>query len=92
VLLSVPLCFAHSLDCSAYFLRFGISLVDDRPRELLYISASRLDAIVEDAPSQQTVQLKLGRLQIDNQVCPADELIVVWGHICWLRSGVFIAM
>jgi hypothetical protein len=47
--------------------RIGLSVVDDVPREFMYISLTGLEMEAEDAPSQQTLDFKLWRLQIDNQ-------------------------
>jgi len=48
--------------------RIGLSMIDDRPSEIVYLSLHHLSARVQDALSQQTVELALGKMQIDNQM------------------------
>lgn len=45
-----------------------VSVIDSRPEELLVLSVLDISASAQDAPGQQTVSLKLDRLQVDNQV------------------------
>jgi hypothetical protein len=47
--------------------RIGISVIDDTPRELLYISLTGLHLEIEDAVAHQTMDAKIWRFQIDDQ-------------------------
>ena len=46
----------------------GISLIDNSPQELLYISMNLISLQVTQSSEGQTVNFQLGRFQIDNQV------------------------
>lgn len=51
----------------AKFPWIGLSLINDVPEEILYLSLKDIHAIGEVAPEQQTLMFRLGRAQIDNQ-------------------------
>ena len=46
----------------------GISLIDNTPQELLYISMNLISLQVTQSSESQIVNFQLGRFQIDNQV------------------------
>jgi len=48
--------------------RVGLSVVDKQPREILYLSISDTLVLLQDAKTQTTSELCLGRVQIDNQL------------------------
>jgi hypothetical protein len=56
-----------SLRVSLALAHFGVSLINRRPRELLYSSTSGLTTVLESSPSQQTVEFAVQHFQIDNQ-------------------------
>ena len=49
-----------NIDLKVVFPHFGISLVDEAPQELLYISSQGISLHVQDSPAQSTVELALG--------------------------------
>ena len=49
-------------------LGVGFSVIDDTPAELMYISLSAVDVRYVSNAREDTVEIKLGRLQIDNQL------------------------
>ncbi|GAB5369232.1 hypothetical protein AAMO2058_001387800 [Amorphochlora amoebiformis] len=48
--------------------RIGLSLVDQKPRELLYLSISDPLVLYSDSEEQETVEVCIGKVQIDNQM------------------------
>lgn len=48
--------------------RMGVSLVDKKPKEILYFSVSDALLLCCDSDSQSTVEVCVGRVQLDNQL------------------------
>ena len=56
--------------------KFGLSLVDDSPQELLYLSAQALHLELESSAAALELQLSLSWLQIDNQLVVTQQPVV----------------
>ena len=46
----------------------GVSLINEVPEELMYLTVSGLSCIAEDSYTQQTLNMKCDRIQLDNQM------------------------
>eukprot|EP00456_Euglypha_rotunda_P018628 TRINITY_DN1669_c0_g2_i9.p1 TRINITY_DN1669_c0_g2~~TRINITY_DN1669_c0_g2_i9.p1 ORF type:complete len:694 (-),score=85.21 TRINITY_DN1669_c0_g2_i9:33-2114(-) len=57
--------------------KVGISFMDGTPSEVLYVSLLELKLVLEEAKVQRTMELKLGRIQIDDQRPDAHFPIVL---------------
>eukprot|EP00008_Paramoeba_atlantica_P001223 CAMPEP_0201501974 /NCGR_PEP_ID=MMETSP0151_2-20130828/83881_1 /ASSEMBLY_ACC=CAM_ASM_000257 /TAXON_ID=200890 /ORGANISM="Paramoeba atlantica, Strain 621/1 / CCAP 1560/9" /LENGTH=1102 /DNA_ID=CAMNT_0047895529 /DNA_START=905 /DNA_END=4213 /DNA_ORIENTATION=- len=69
---------SSSLKFSLILYGIGISVLDDIPEELMYLSISALKFSYSLSPSDMSVELKIGRMQIDNQVFNTPFPIVLF--------------
>ena len=58
--------------------KLGISLVDETPRELVYLYAQNTTAILSHSNLYQTADLGISALQIDNQTFPTTYDVLMY--------------
>ena len=44
----------------------GVSVISDRPQEIIYLSLSQISVELNDSPSETDLEVKLGDIQVDN--------------------------
>lgn len=49
------------------FKGVGVSLIDDKPQELLYLSIHDIDLVYTSTSESRKIEFTIGRLQADNQ-------------------------
>ena len=57
--------------------RLGLSLIDDSPQELLYLSAQALHLGVESSAAALELHLSLNWLQLDNQLVVTQQPVLL---------------
>ena len=57
--------------------RLGLSLIDDSPQELLYLSAQALHLELESSAAAVELQLSLNWLQLDNQLVVTQQPVLL---------------
>ena len=49
----------------------GVSVISDRPQEIIYLSLSQISVELNDSPSETDLEVKLGDIQVDNMLFKA---------------------
>ena len=75
------------LNLSVTLFGIGLSVVDEMPEEILYFSLSSLSFAYVTSEAQESVELKIGRLQMDNQIYNTPFPIVVYSQIQSAEGG-----
>eukprot|EP01122_Echinamoeba_exundans_P003714 TRINITY_DN1378_c0_g1_i1.p1 TRINITY_DN1378_c0_g1~~TRINITY_DN1378_c0_g1_i1.p1 ORF type:complete len:3355 (-),score=763.88 TRINITY_DN1378_c0_g1_i1:110-10174(-) len=59
---------------------FGLSLIDDRPQELLYLTMQTVSVKITQSNIDQGIELIIGQGQIDNQLYLSPLPIILYAH------------
>ena len=65
----------------------GLSVIDEVPEELIYLSLNQLSFSYGMNSSETSLEVKIGRLQIDNQIFCTPYPIVLYPTLTPLEDG-----